>query len=132
LAPRPTSVLDHVSDASLFARRQDLFVLGWELVFFYDQRDEEQNGKGERPRSVGREIVSWSIIPADLNFNCAISTFHSRPRKIEDVASQDEVVAVLKKTLKGADVSTKEKKKKSEIQSSKQTKKWKVAWADIC
>ena len=34
-----------------------------------------------------------------------ISIYFSRPRTVDEVAYQDEVVAVLKKSLQGADVS---------------------------
>ena len=37
--------------------------------------------------------------------NCRIVLVDSRPRSVNDVAHQDEVVAVLKKSLHGGDVS---------------------------
>lgn len=37
---------------------------------------------------------------------CLYLLFYSRPRSVDDVAYQDEVVAVLKKSLEGSDVSS--------------------------
>ena len=54
---------------------------------------------------MGREIVGIFLSKALLT---DIST--SRPKCVNEVAYQDEVVAVLKKSIQGADVTTKPKR----------------------